>query len=909
MRKILEFFLLNSLRTMLWFRYRVTIKGLEHLTPEKLSKPGGVLLLPNHVAMMIDPSLIALAAWKKIPVRPTIAETYYYLPIVNSVMKFINALPVPDFEASTNNAKRKRHENVLEEMVKGLKNGENFLIYPAGRLKHTAIEEIGGASATHQVIQNSPEANVVLVRIKGLWGSMFSRALHPKSPDMFEGIWKGLKITLKNLVFFNPRRHVIIEFYTAPEDFPYQASRLEMNRWLEKWYNKPDGLTKQEGEYPGDSLVLVSYSMWRNEFPKLYQKEAVVEQKVRLEDVSVEVQDKVLNKIQQLTDIDKATITPEMSLASDLGMDSLDASELAIFLQEEFGTDAVPVTEMTTVSKVLGIASKKIKIKEEKKEDRQDLSQWFVEIPHTRAQAAPGNTIPEVFLRNCQRMGNRPACGDDRSGIMSYSRLRLAVILMAECIRHKPGKYIGILLPASVGAYLCVLAIQLAGKVPLMINWTVGPRHLKSVREISKVETVLTSRAFLERLDTTDLTGVDDILVMLEDVKKDFSVWDKIRALFRSKLGVNGILKTFGVHSISEEDQAVLLFTSGTESMPKGVPLSHKNLLSNQRAAFDAIELYADDVMLGILPPFHAYGFSTSGLMGLLAGMRCAYYPNPTDGQGVAAAFSKWGATVMSGAPSFIKGVLKAAEPKQVKTMRLCVTGAEKAPPELFKLMAKVEKEHCLLEGYGVTECSPIISANRFGKPRKGVGSPLPGIELIVVHPETHEILPKNTDGLVLTRGPNVFSGYLNPGQASPFVIIEGAEWYNTGDIGHLDQENRLTLSGRLKRFIKVGGEMISLLAIESALLEAAPKRKWPIREEGPTLALISKDGNGEKPSLVLIVTFSTSPEEVNQQLKEDGFSNLVRISEVHLLDEIPIMGTGKINYRVLEERFIFSKD
>lgn len=536
-------------------------------------------------------------------------------------------------------------------------------------------------------------------------------------------------------------------------------------------------------------------------------------------------------------------------------------------------------------------------------EEQQDLSKWKHPVPRFKTQIAHGKTIPEVFLHNCERMKNVPACADMRSGILTYSRMKIGALVLAEHIRHLPGKYIGILLPASVGAYLTVLACQIAGKVPLMINWTIGPRHLKAVRELSKVEVVLSSWAFIERLKNADLTGVDDILEMLESVRREFTLWDKIRGLIRSKMSAKSIMKTFGIDKLSEEDEAVLLFTSGTESMPKGVPLSHHNILSNQRAAFEAVDLYSDDVVLGILPPFHSYGFSASGLMGILSGARSAFYPDPTDGKGLAKAFETWGATVMSGAPTFIKSMLKAASPEQLKTMRLCVTGAEKAPPELFKLMADIGKEQCLLEGYGVTECSPILTANRPGKPRKGVGSPVPGVELCVVHPETHEMLDKGTEGLILARGPNIFKGYLNPGLTSPFLTVEGKEWYNTGDIGHLDEEDRLTISGRLKRFIKVGGEMVSLLAIESDLLHAASKKAWPVREEGPTLAIIAQERPGEKPYILLVTSFDTDVDQVNQCLRECGFSNLVRVSEVVVMEDIPIMGTGKINYRLLEER------
>ena len=851
MKKFIVHILALFLRFSLIFRYRVKVVGMERLVKENLTKPGGVIFLPNHPALFVDPSIVTLAVWPKFPIRPIIEETYYFIPVVHWMMKMVDALPVPNFEISTNKLKKKRHEKVIEEVIKGVNSGQNLLLYPAGRLKHTGIEKIGGASAAHHLIHNAKDANIVLVRTKGLWGSMFSRALTGKVESLFPTIWEGVKIVLKNLIFFTPRREVIVELHPAPKDFPYDATRLELNRWLEDWYNQPDGLSEQEGELPGDSLKLVSYSRWKTVLPEIKEAEEVVEEEVKIEEVSADLQDKILGKISELTEIPKEKIKLKMSLSFDLGLDSLDTSELALFIQDEFDTGPIPVLKLTTVQVVMGIASKKIVIKEEEKEETMDLSKWEYKGERFRGQIAHGKTIPEVFLHNCERMGNKAACADMRSGVLSYSRLKIGVILLADYIKTLPGQYVGILLPASVGAYLSVLACQLAGKVPLMINWTVGSSHLKTVKELSKVQAILTSWAFLERLDKADLSEIDDMLIMLESVKREFSLFSKIKALFRSKRSTKAILKTFGSDKLTEDDQAVLLFTSGTESMPKGVPLSHKNLLSNIKAVYEQVELYSDDVLYGILPPFHAYGFNTSGLMELVAGVRVAFFPDPTDGKGVAKWFEKWGATVMSGAPSFIKSMLKAAAPEQLKTMRLCVTGAEKAPAELFKLLADIGKEQCLLEGYGITECSPVLTANRPGKPRVGVGSPVPGVELLLVHPETHKVLKIGEEGLILARGPNIFKGYLNPGLASTFLKIDDKEWYNTGDIGYLDEENRLTISGRKKRFIKVAGEMISLPAIEDTLLKQAPLKGWPMREEGPTLAVIAKEIPGQKPKML----------------------------------------------------------
>lgn len=908
LRAITTFIVSLLLRLALFFRYRIKVKGMEHLNSKTLSKPGGVLFLPNHPAIFVDPIAITLAIWKKYQIRPMIVEYMYYYPVVNKLMRFINALPVPDFDVSSNSLKRKKSERVIQTVIDGLHNKENFLIYPAGRIKATAFEAIGGASGVHRILTEAPETNVVLVRIKGLWGSKFSRAQTTAKPLMFPTIWWGVKQVLKNFLFFIPKRQIEIEFVPAPADFPVKSTRLELNQYLEKWYNKPDGLAPQIGKEPGDSLVLVPYSFWSNEVPHIHPLKP--EAHSRKEDVSripKGIQEKIIAKLAIMTDRVPSTITPEMSLSNDLGLDSLDTAELALFLNEQFDIASVPVIELTSVGRVMGIAAKQIVCKEPMKEECSDFSKWYKPVPHKKTSMAPGDTIPEVFLNISEMLNEEMACGDGRTGALSYKDMRLRALLLATYIKNLPGDHVGILLPASVAATLCILAVQLAGKIPVMVNWTVGPRHLETVKKLSGIEVILSSWSFIDRLEGVDLTPVEDQLVMLEDVRREFGLINKIKAYLLSKKSTKSILKSLNPKGLGADSEAVILFTSGTESMPKGVPLSHRNILENQRAAIQDIEIYSDDILFGILPPFHTFGFSVSSLLPILAGVRVAFYPDPTDGKALAHNFETWRITIMCGAPTFIKGLLKAATPEQLKTMRLCVTGAEKAPPELFEMLKAVGKKDSVLEGYGITECAPVLTMNRMDRMKKGVGQALHNVELCVVNPDTLEHVPANTQGLILARGPNIFHGYLNPGIEPPFVEVDNKPWYRTGDLGDLDDEGYLTISGRMKRFIKIGPEMVSLSAIEDALLQMAPQKGWPTSQEGPTLAVCAKEQEGEKPKIFLFTKFPLTVEEVNKAMKEAGYSNLIKISAVQQVDDIPLMGTGKVNYRGLESRYIYN--
>ncbi|MCE2983861.1 MAG: AMP-binding protein [Parachlamydia sp.] len=897
MKNFIAWALLYFMRMILWFRYRVTIKGLENLNEKTLSKSGGVLFLPNHPTVFVDPTLVTVAVWKKFPIRPMIVEYMYYTPIVHGIMKFLNALPVPNFVNSSNSLKKKKADAVMETVIQGLKTKENFLIYPAGRIKHQG-KEIIGASGVHRIVQSAPEANVVLVRTTGLWGSSFSRALTGQTPPMFTMMWQGFKKTLKNFIFFTPRREVTIELVPAPADFPYQASRLEFNRYLERWYNRPDGLTNQMGDEPGESLYLVSYSLWGKDFPSISMAEK--KERMQFNKIPEDVEAKVKQKLSEMAQIPSSEIRNEMGLSTDLGLDSLDNAELLAFMDDSFDVSGVPVGELTTVNRLMGIAAKQVAFGEQVEEEGADLSKWrSPSYLHEKVIFPEGATIPEVFLNVSRQKKKLPACGDLHAGVLQFSSARMRVLLLADYIRRLPGEKIGLLLPSSVAAYLTIIATQLAGKIPVMINWTVGPRHLEQVRSLSGVQTVLSSWAFLDRLENVDLKGIEDLIILLEDARREFTLGDKLKAFIRSKLPTSKLLKTFNIEKKSASEPAVILFTSGTENMPKGVPLTHENILSNQRDAVDAIQFHQDDILLGILPPFHSYGFTASGLLPLLIGLRVAYYADPTDGKGLAREIEKWGATILCGAPAFLKGILKNAKSDQLKTLKLCVTGAEKAPQELFQMVEKLENCH-LIEGYGITECSPILTANRVGEKRIGVGRSMPHVELCVVNIDTHEPLPQGERGLILARGPNIFSGYLNSGIASPFLTVNQKTWYVTGDLGFIDVHGNLILSGRLKRFIKIGGEMISLAAIEEALGQTMGE-KMAASEEGPSLAVCAKEEAGEKTKIFVFTRFATSLEELNRALRQAGFSNLVKIYKTKELPEIPLMGAGKINYRQLE--------
>jgi long-chain-fatty-acid--[acyl-carrier-protein] ligase len=442
---------------------------------------------------------------------------------------------------------------------------------------------------------------------------------------------------------------------------------------------------------------------------------------------------------------------------------------------------------------------------------------------------------------------------------------------------------------------------MLAGKVPVMLNWTAGVKSLDHSVDLTGVQAVITSEKFLDRLADGDLGKIEERLHFIEEMRQSISLKDKLRAFFLSYKGPEALLKKLHLSTIQGSATAVILFTSGTESLPKGVPLSHANILSNQRAGLKTIPLLAEDILYGVLPPFHSFGFSVTGLLPLLAGMRVCYAPDPTDSHGLARDMSQWKPTLFCSAPSFIKAVFRIATPNQLQSLRLIVSGAEKTGQDLFDYVRDHLPNAHLLEGYGITECSPIVTLDRLNEPHRGVGKPIFGVELMILDTQTQQLANQGQEGEVCIAGPNVFAGYLGQPR-NPFLTLAGKQWYLSGDRGYLDEQGYLILSGRLKRFIKIGGEMVSLGGLEEELVRLAKEKHWLKEGEGPALAVSAREPESDKPSIILFTSFTVSKEDVNAALKECGYGRIVKISEVRVLDQIPLTGTGKTDYRLLDE-------
>lgn len=892
MRFLLTLLLSFLARVIFSLRYRVKVKGKECLKKNNFRKDVGILFLPNHPAL-VDPVFISMYIWPRFRVRPLVVEYVYRQKWINSLMKLLGALPIPNMDTSLNEVKIQNAEKVIDKIIEGLKKGENYVLYPSGRLKHTGKEIIGGASATEAIIQGVKDVNIVLIRTSGLWGSSLSRAYTGYSPDLKTMALRGIKDIFKSLIFFMPKRDVLIEIENAKEDFPREGTRLEVNRYLESWYNR----------YPVDGEIVeveplkqVSYSVWKNKFyePLVRSKERKSYSKRTYSSKVEEVVYGELSRLQPDIVIDESK-----HLASDLGLDSLDIAEFIAFLHLHFDIGEVHPEDIETVADVLDVAEGRAAKKTQ--EVKHPTYFWPKEGPRPDITFPLGKTIFESFLLNSDRMANFSACGDDMLGPMSYKKFKIAALIFAKELQKIEGKHIGVLLPASCAAYLVILAVQLAGKVPVMLNWTLGPRYLNHMITLTDTKAVISSWKFLERISNTEFGSLTQKLILLEDLKKDVSKGAKIRALFLSLKKAPSLIKALKLDKIKEEDEAVILFTSGTESNPKGVPLTHKNIISNLTAALSCIKLYSSDIMYGFLPPFHSFGFSVSGIFPLIAGMKVAYSPDPTDSYTLAEGISRWNITIFCAAPSFLKGILQAATKDQLKTVRFFVAGAEKVSKEIYEKIKGMGEGKKLIEGYGITECSPVLTLTREEKEPIGVGELLPGIEFCTVHPETHKKLSSvHEEGEMCVFGPSIFNGYLGE-KKDPFVTLDGKKWYCSGDLGYLDKGGNVILSGRLKRFTKIGGEMISLGSIEEIILKELRAKNIDLGE-GVPIAVCSLEKEGGKSELVLVSTLDLDKADVNLILKDSGCSRIIKISKVMKIDSIPLMGTGKTDYRFIQK-------
>jgi long-chain-fatty-acid--[acyl-carrier-protein] ligase len=490
------------------------------------------------------------------------------------------------------------------------------------------------------------------------------------------------------------------------------------------------------------------------------------------------------------------------------------------------------------------------------------------------------------------------AVADRLSGVLTYRKLLVATRLLSKRIRERvptcgSGDAIGVMLPASAAVDIVFLSLHMAGKLPVMLNWTTGPATLAHAVGKLRVTYVITSKKLIDRLGI-EVPGAE--YVFLEDLRGGVGKAEALATLLATYFAPHRFLRA--VPRVDADDPAVILFTSGSESTPKAVPLSHRNLVTNARDGLLALAATRGDAMLACLPPFHSFGLTGNIIAPLLGGIRLVCHPDPTDAPGLVRTMGGYRPTLLLTTPTFLGYIFSAATPDDLRSLRVIVTGAEKSPEAIFARGAELAPGATILEGYGITECSPMVAANHIGRTKAGtVGLPVASVEVCVVDPESKQPLPAGSTGILLVRGDSVFRGYLAYDGPDPFLTVNGQRWYYTGDLVQLDDEGFVHFQGRLKRFLKAGGEMISLPALEEPLA-----RLYPPTENGPQVAVEGIE-TPQGRWIVLFTTLDLTLRQANAVLSEAGFRGVMRLDDVVRLDAIPVLGTGKTDYKLLRAR------
>ncbi len=502
-----------------------------------------------------------------------------------------------------------------------------------------------------------------------------------------------------------------------------------------------------------------------------------------------------------------------------------------------------------------------------------------------------------LFLAMCeaaQKFGqNLIVLEDTNQTQLTYKQLFTRAFILSRILQQETtkGEHTGLLLPNTATIVICLLALQYLGRIPAMLNFTSGIQNILKACKTAKIRTVYTSSTFIERAGLHELA--EELkqhvrLVYLEELRAKIGVIDKITGALQARNPEASYRRRTA--TIDPDSPAVILFTSGSEGVPKGVVLSHANILANFAQVRVHIDFKPSDVVFNCLPTFHSFGLNAGLLMPLLGGSKVYLYPSPLHYRIIPQLIYEQNATIFFGANTFFKGYAKYAHPYDFHTLRYVVAGAEKLRDDTRNIWIENFGIR-IFEGYGVTETSPVISVNTPLVARAGtVGLPLPGMQCYLAPVEGID-----NGGRLVVSGPNVMLGYLlhdSDGMIVPPATERGKGWHDTGDIATIDADGFIKIMGRAKRFAKIGGEMISLTTVEELAMHC-----WP--EANHAAVALLDDKKGEK--IILVTDFHGADRkqllETARQLK---ISELYIPRKIILAEELPMLGTGKTNYLLL---------
>ncbi len=495
--------------------------------------------------------------------------------------------------------------------------------------------------------------------------------------------------------------------------------------------------------------------------------------------------------------------------------------------------------------------------------------------------------LHQQFVKMAKKHSKKLAIKDKTTkSEVPYGRALIGALILAKKFNKYDKGYIGIMIPTSAGCALATVGTLMSGRVPVMINYSTGAENnAKYAQEKCGFNTIITSKALLEKINCPVVDGME----FIEDIMKSVSTGDKLKAALKTKLPVAMILNR--IHKGSEDDNVAILFTSGSEKDPKVVQLTHRNIASNIQNFCDYVGITDSDIILANLVFFHIFGLTVNLWVTFVKGMTMVTYANPTEFQTISNIAREEKPTIMVGTPSFFWGYLQKSEPGDFKSLRLMVAGADKCPDALREGYLK-KHGVTLLEGYGATETSPVVSVNSLEYNRPGsIGKVIPNVSVRIEHLETGEKCLPGEVGKIMVKGDLIMKGYLGEPELTAESIVDG--WYNTGDMGYLDEEKYLWHAGRFKRFVKIGGEMVSLVKVENVMEQFLP--------EGVSCCIVEIPDEVKGANIVAAVTKEIDKATLLKKMGE-VLPNISLPRYFYVIEELPMMGTGKIDFRSVTE-------
>jgi len=470
---------------------------------------------------------------------------------------------------------------------------------------------------------------------------------------------------------------------------------------------------------------------------------------------------------------------------------------------------------------------------------------------------------------------------------VTYKKALIGSLILSKKFQKYPPGFLGIMMPNSVGTVLSVIATLMSGRIPVMINYSTGAElNCLYAQKKCAFKTIITSRALCQKINCPHVEG----MVYIEDIMKTVTIFNKIRAAIKAGASTDRILKS--IHEGNEDDTLVILFTSGSEKDPKAVQLTHKNISSNYESLIKAFAFSADDIFLANLPYFHSFGQTANLWVPMAIGMTIVTYANPLDFKKICDIIREEKTTLVAGTPTFFWGYLRNSKPGDFESVRILLTGADKCPDSLREGFIR-EHNKVLLEAYGATETSPAITVNNFEFNRPGsVGRTIEGVQVRVENYETGAACKSGEIGKILVKGDNVMKGYFDDFEQTSLSIRNG--WYDTGDMGYMDPDGYLWHVGRLKRFLKIGGEMISLIKVEDVLEKLLPPEIECCVVEVPDAIRGAR--------IVAAVTQALDEKTILKKMSEQLPSIALPYKFV-VLPEMPKTGSGKIDFRTITDK------